>query len=218
MNTIQKNKAKFSKYALWITLLCTELLLGYLTQSHAFAIAVAILGVISAICSAEGWYSTHFVFLAYAAGSMMSAWHHQLYGEVIAMGISALGSLIAIVTWRKNLRRHTVRTRELNWWKWVLTLVGFIVIGVIAYLCITRFGGELPILNSVVMGLTITAEFLFMMRYCESYVLYFIDDIALMLIWALTGNWILVCGCAISTLFTVYGMRNWKRLLQQKGH
>lgn len=217
MNTIQKNKAKISKYALWTALLFTELILGFITQSNIFAIVVAILGVMSAICSAEGWYSTHFVFLVYAAGSMMIAWAHQLYGEVIAMGISALGSLIAIITWRKNLRRHTVRTRELTGWKWVLTLFGFIVIGVIAYLCITSSGGELPILNSIVMGLTITAELLFMMRYCESYILYFIDDIALMLIWALTGNWILVGSCAISTLFTIYGMRNWKRLLPQKG-
>ena len=217
MDTIRKYTTKYGKYALWIALLCTELLIGYITQSHAIAIGVAILGVISAICSAEGWYATHFVFLVYAAGSIAIAWHHQLYGEVVAMSLSALGSLIAIITWRKNLRKQTVRTRELTWGKWILTLLGFIIIEVLAYLCITHVGGELPVLNSIVMGLTITAEFLFMMRYCESYILYFIDDIALMLIWALTGNWILMCSCAISTLFTIYGMRNWKRLLPLKG-
>jgi nicotinamide mononucleotide transporter PnuC len=215
MNIIHIKNKKFRKYALWFALLFTEVILGCITQSHIFVIAVALLGVISALFSAEGWYATHFVFLIYAAGSMTVAWHHELYGEVLAMGISALGSMIAIITWRRNLQRNKVRTRSLTWKNWILVILSFIAIGVISYVYMLQTGGTLPILNALVMGLTITAEFLFMLRYCESYVLYFIDDIALILMWALTGNWILVCSCVISTLCTVYGIKNWKDLRRE---
>jgi nicotinamide mononucleotide transporter PnuC len=217
MDIIHKNRAKIGKYALWIALLCTEIIVGALTQSHIFVTAIAIIGVISAICSAEGLYATHFVFLAYAAGSITIAWHHQLYGEVLAMSISSIGSLIALITWRKNLNRRTVRTRTLNWEQWMLTFVGCLILNVLAYVFIT-YQGELAILNALVVGLTITAEILFMLRYCDSYILYFVDDIVLIAIWALTGNWILVCSCAISTLCTIYGMSNWRKLRQKKGN
>lgn len=217
MDTItQSNKHKYAKYILWLALLCTELILGCITKEHPIVTGVALLGVISAICSAEGWYSTHFVFLAYAAGAATIAWFNQLYGDVVAMGISVLGSCIAIITWRKNLRRHKVKTRHLTWKGWLLTFTCFLILGTAAFICMTSTNTHLPILNTLVLGLVISAECLFTLRYCESYVLYFFGDLVLTLTWTLSGNWILVFTCILNMAFEIYGLFNWRKLARRE--
>ena len=216
MDTIRKYTTKYSKYAPWIALLCTQILVSHITKASPIMTVIAILGAISAIASAEGWYITNPIFILYAAGAAWIAFQDNLFGDVAAMVISGFGSVVALFTWRKNLHKYTIKTQKMTHKQWWVIAGGAISIGLIAYLELWLLHAELPFLNAMLFTAVMLAEILFAHRYCETYILEFIGDITLILIWVLSGNWLLALTCLLDTAFAIYGLYNWRELAAGK--
>ena len=217
MDTIANiHKHNYIKYLLWISLLSAQCILSVATQAHPFVFIVAILGAISAIVSAEGWYITNIVFIIYAAGAAMLAWQDRLYGDVLAMIISAAGSFIALFTWRKKLRKHTVKTRQLSGCQWTGIIICSVVMCISNTILLFYAQSEFITLNAIALTAIIVAEIFFSMRYCETYTMEIIGDIALAMIWLCNQNWLLALTCVMDAAFAVYGLYNWKKLSVRK--
>lgn len=210
----ERQHNRYIKYIFWVLLFCTELLLGSFTNAHPVVICISMLGIVASICSAEGLYITHFLFIAYAIGAACIAWNDKLYGDVITMAISAAGSCVALVTWHKNLRRHTVKTRLLSLKGWVISIICLLCGSVMTYMLMLWTDSHLPILNALVLSAVLSAEWLYILRYCESYIIYFIGDLLLAIIWGLNHNWMMLCTCILQAAFEMYGLVTWKQLSQ----
>jgi nicotinamide mononucleotide transporter PnuC len=177
---------------------------------------VAMMGAFSAITSAEGWYSTNIIFILYAIGAAILAWQDKLYGDFLAMIISSAGSFIALFTWRKNLRKHVVHTRTLSGCQWTGIIICSIIMCISNTILLFYAKSEWIALNAIALTAIIVAEIFFSMRYCETYTMEIIGDLALMLIWICNHNWLLATTCALDATFAIYGLYNWRKLAVRK--
>ena len=208
-------RVKYTKYTLWIALLFTQSVLSLLTEANPAITIIGILGTIAAITSAEGWYWSNIVFIIYALGSALIAWQDNLYGDLVAMLLSSSGSMVALFTWRRSLKSRKVRTRKMNRAQWLAIIIGGLVVLACVCVILLCINSVYPILNAVVLTAVILAEILFLLSYCETYTIDLLGDAALLIIWCLSGNWILAFTVLVDVTFAIYGLINWQKLCRK---
>lgn len=184
------------------------------------------LGVTALIFIAKGDVFGQFLCLIFASLYSITALQHRYYSEIITyLGMTAPISLFTIFTWIKNpveKGKSVVKIRKFTLKEFLLTLILTGIVTVVFHFVLR----ELNTPNIAVSTLSIATSFLasfMMLRRISYYALGFIlNDIVLIVLWAIASVSDLTCLSMVACFFTflfndLHGFIRWKIREKEQG-
>lgn len=110
---------------------------------------------------------------------------HNLLGDLFLQGIFVLQSILGWINWRKP--KEELPISWLNKKQLVYLLSTSVVLYMITLYLTSKYGGNMPFLDSSVMTLSIMATFLLVKKKIEAWILWIINDILLITLFSLNG-------------------------------
>ncbi len=134
-------------------------------------------------------------------------YQHHLLGDLFLQGVFVIQSILGWINWRKP--KEELPISFLNKKQLAYLISGIVVLYTITLYLTSRYGGNMPILDSSAMTLSIMATFLLVKKKVEAWVLWIINDIILITLFSLNGLNISSYVYFLFLILAVIGLRKW---------
>ncbi len=172
----------------------------------------AITGIFCVVLCAAGRKAQYYWGFANIIGYIIVSWVSRLYGEVMLNALYYLPSqFVGLYLWKKHAAQEEgyVQCRKLSA-GWTAVLLAASALGIWGYKFILQaLGGNVAWLDSTSTVISVVANALMVLRFREQWLLWIIVDAVTVVMWFLTGDYIMTAMWAFYLLNAIYGFWNW---------
>ena len=137
----------------------------------------------------------------------------HLYGELTENIFYVITTTIALFLWIKNYNKEEkeVIARKLSKQAWILCCSIFIISTILLYIILLRTNDPRPFLDAISTVPAFIAQILLMLRYREQWIMWFIVDVATLILWISIGNIFMIMQYIFWIINCIYGYINWSK-------
>ena len=199
-------------FALWFVLT------GIATQVAAFAFSddsllsfvSGVAGVVSVVLCSQRKLSFYFWGFLQIATFAVLCIQENLYGKLVENAFYLVTMVAGLVMWKKNLTGEAVDTRCMDMTNWEAFLAVMSIIVVFSSIILHQIGGSFAGLDALTTSIAVFAQILMILRYQESWILWFSVDVLCVILWFMVGNWCMMAQYIFWTANCLYGIFKWK--------
>ena len=198
-------------FALWFVLtgIATQTVVFALSGDSLLSFVSGVAGVVSVVLCSQRKLSFYFWGFLQIATFVVLCIQDQLYGKLVENMFYLVTMFVGLVMWRQNKEDGTVKTRTTKWKAFAgLQLVLCLSILGLSYL-LERMGDSNPVLDAVTTLFAIAAQILMILRYQESWMLWFWVNALCIILWIQAGNWCMVAQYIFWIVNCLYGIIMW---------
>lgn len=208
----------------WLALvLIVQTVAWFIQKETFFMLAMTISSSLNLVLGAKGKIAGLYFAIINSVLYAIYCFNIPLYGEIMYNLIYSIPvSIIAIITWKKNLSGGgEVKFRTMSQ-KQILITFAVTVVGVLLYMQILAWmGGSLPFMDSLTTVVSVVASFLYLMRFSEQWAMWAIVNIMSVIMWIM----VLMSGDSSAVLTIImksvnlcnalYGFWNWRKIAKR---
>jgi len=175
----------------------------------------AICGIFCVVLCAAGKKSQYYWGFVNIITYIIVSWISRFYGEVMLNAIYFLPTqFIGLYYWKKNysVEKDAVKCKKMKL-KYITVLFSVCAGSIFLYkIFLDKLGGNSTWLDSTSTVFSVIANLLMVLRFREQWVLWIIVDIVTVIMWAITGDWIMTTMWAVYLLNACYGFIIWNKM------
>lgn len=227
-NVLNKIKADWNLYEIIWLLISSAIILGLsiMWDDTLLATISALTGIVSVVLCAKGKISYLYFGIVQCSTYGYIAYTYGLFGESMLNLLFFLPcNIITIYLWKRNMKEKSevihgedVHVKKLSKKQWLIltpiTVVSIVIYGLFLNLINASQAG----LDSVVVVLSVIAQFLLTFRYVEQWIFWIVINVLTVVLWviALQGSsgadyGVLVMWIAF-LINSIYGYFNWNKI------
>lgn len=220
MDKLLKDWTWFEKVLLIASTLIT-IVLSIIWKDTPIGIISAISGILSVILCAKGKSVNYLFGVLYTVTFVYMAYQNKFYGQMMVNAVYYLPmNILGYFMWNRSKEspEEDITTRKLSHRGIAATaLVSLSAIGAYSFI-LNRMEGNLAIMDAAVTILSIVALYLQTKRYTETWIMWFIYNVASCSLWIVavvsgTSESITMLIMNLTYLInSIYGYLNWKKL------
>lgn len=225
---LNKIKSDWNLYELTWLLISSVIILGLsiMWEDTLLATISSLTGIISVVLCAKGKISYLYFGIVQCSTYGYIAYTYGLFGESMLNLLFFLPcNIITIYLWKRNTKEKSevvhgedVHVKKLNKKQWTIllpvTIVSILVYGVFLNLINASQAG----LDSVVVVMSVVAQFLLMFRYVEQWIFWIVINVLTVILWVIAlqdssgaDYGVLVMWIAF-LINSIYGYFNWNKI------
>lgn len=181
-----------------------------LSKETLLSLVSGIAGVVSVVLCSQRKPSFYFWSLLQIGTFVVISRNCGLYGKLVENMFYVGTLLVGFLHWKLHLTEEKVDTRQMTLTAWRLTLLATTVCYIMAYFFLSQAGGTHPALDGFTTVFAIAAQLLMIFRYAENWFLWFIVDVACIILFTKVGDWCMVAQYLFWTANCIYGYLKWK--------
>ena len=199
-------------FALWFVLtgIVTQAVVFALSDDSLLSFVSGVAGVVSVVLCSQRKISFYFWGLLQIATFVVLCIQEQLYGKLIENAFYFVTMVAGLVIWKKNLTGEAVDTRCMDMANWESFLAVMSIIVVFSSIILHQIGGSFVGLDALTTSIAVFAQILMILRYQESWILWFFVDVLCVILWFKVGNWCMMAQYIFWTANCLYGIFKWK--------
>jgi nicotinamide mononucleotide transporter len=173
-------------------------------------------GLIQALLIMFGKKENWIFYNSYIIAFLILSVIFKLYGDVVENGIYILLGIIGTFNWYKvkQNKNNIFQIKYSNNKERFISIVIMLLITIGMYIYLVNTDDPLPLLDSITTAMGLTATYLMAKKKVESWIIWFVDDILMAIIYFLIPEqpiYLLILNI-IWTLFAVGSLINWHKL------
>lgn len=196
----------------------------FTAEKQWLTLIIAILGLVSAICTSKGMFYTPIINVIYVVFYVIVSINQQYYGEAIVYGvIIAPIQIFTIFSWIKNKQKEqTVAINKIHKKEWIYITVVTTISIVGLYFILKVLNTSSLVVSTFSLVFCALANYLLLRRSSYYALAFVINDIFLVTLWliaAIESNFSLVLMLINSLVFSVndvYGFFRWRKQEKQQ--
>lgn len=196
----------------------------FTAEKQWLTLIIAILGLVSAICTSKGMFYTPIINVIYVVFYVIVSINQQYYGEAIVYGvIIAPIQIFTIFSWIKNKQKEqTVAINKIHKKEWIYIAVVTTISIVGLYFILKVLNTSSLVVSTFSLVFCALANYLLLRRSSYYALAFVINDIFLVTLWliaAIESNFSLVLMLINSLVFSVndvYGFFRWRKQEKQQ--
>ena len=169
-------------------------------------------GILSLVLSASGKISNSLFGIIQTLCYMFAvSIPNRLYGEIFKGCYGLILIFIGIFIWLKKYDNGRIKTKNMNKKIYLIALLIALVIFIISFFAFVYFNDGRPLLDSLMLSISLTANILNILKYSQSWLIYIIINIIGSILQISVGNYITMPLYIFGALNAIYGYINWKQ-------
>lgn len=199
-------------FALWFVLtgIAIQAVVFALSDDSLLSFVSGVAGVVSVVLCSQRKISFYFWGFLQIATFVVLCIQEQLYGKLVENAFYFVTMVAGLVMWKKNLTGEAVDTRCMDMVNWESFLTVMSIIVVFSSIILHQIGGSFAGLDALTTSIAVFAQILMILRYQESWILWFYVDVLCVILWFKVGNWCMMAQYIFWTANCLYGIFKWK--------
>ena len=193
-------------------------------SEHDYSLLYTVASILSLNCSVleiilsiNGRRSNYIFAIINSVTDAIIAFLSQFYGNMVISLYYIPISIIGFRFWGKHSdKNNNVVARKLTVKQAIVLILSFAVLSIGLGVILMKIGGQSIILDSTTTILVIISSILMVLRYYESWLLWVITDVFLLVLFLADSNPAVVAMRVFNVLTSVYGYINWRKMLKKK--
>lgn len=201
---------------LGVQLLMTPFMIdmGLSVGENVFVLVASFIGTLATIVCAKGKMSYYIWGFIQTIMFLLLNLHWRLWVESAEQMYYLVTMVIGVFIWKRNIGNETkaIKAKKMSVLKFVLTVIGLVILSVGIYFADVALGGAAPLLDTLSLSIAIIANILCTFCYKEQWFLWFVLDIIQTILYFVIGQPMMAVMYIAWTINCVYGWYNWTKL------
>ena len=170
-------------------------------------------GVINVVLCSQRKLSFYFFAYIQMFTYIIIIFQQHLWGELVENIFYVVTTTIALFLWIKNYNKEEkeVIARKLSIQDWILCCSIFIISTILLYIILLKTNDPRPFLDAISTVPAFIAQILLMLRYREQWIMWFIVDVATLILWISIGNIFMIMQYIFWIINCIYGYIKWSK-------
>ena len=205
------NKNKYFDYIFMLLGIIIQVVCFIFTGDAVLSFICGLSGVINVVLCSQKKLSFYFFAYIQMFTYIIIIFQQHLYGELVENIFYVITTTIALFLWIKNYNKEEkeVIARELSKQAWILCCSIFIISTILLYIILLKTNDPRPFLDAISTVPAFIAQILLMLRYREQWIMWFIVDVATLILWISIGNIFMIMQYIFWIINCIYGYINW---------
>lgn len=207
------NKNKYFDYIFMLLGIIIQVVCFIFTGDAVLSFICGLSGVINVVLCSQKKLSFYFFAYIQMFTYIIIIFQQHLYGELAENIFYVITTTIALFLWIKNYNKEEkeVIARELSKQAWILCCSIFIISTILLYIILLTTNDPRPFLDAISTVPAFIAQILLMLRYREQWIMWFIVDVATLILWISIGNIFMIMQYIFWIINCIYGYINWSK-------
>ena len=178
---------------------------------NIFVLVASFIGTLATIICAKGKMSYYIWGFIQTAMFLILNIELKLWVESAEQVYYLVTMFIGVFVWKQNINKDTeaIKSKKFDVWKFILTILGLIILSVIIYQVDVKIGGTAPLLDTLSLSIAIIANILCTFCYKEQWILWFVLDVIQTILYFVIGQPMMAVMYIAWTINTIYGYICW---------
>lgn len=205
------NKNKYFDYIFMLLGIIIQVVCFIFTGDAVLSFICGLSGVINVVLCSQKKLSFYFFAYIQMFTYIIIIFQQHLYGELAENIFYVITTTIALFLWIKNYNKEEkeVIARKLSKQAWILCCSIFIISTILLYIILLKTNDPRPFLDAISTVPAFIAQILLMLRYREQWIMWFIVDVATLILWISIGNIFMIMQYIFWIINCIYGYINW---------
>lgn len=205
------NKNKYFDYIFMLLGIIIQVVCFIFTGDAVLSFICGLSGVINVVLCSQKKLSFYFFAYIQMFTYIIIIFQQHLYGELAENIFYIITTTIALFLWIKNYNKEEkeVIARKLSKQAWILCCSIFIISTILLYIILLKTNDPRPFLDAISTVPAFIAQILLMLRYREQWIMWFIVDVATLILWISIGNIFMIMQYIFWIINCIYGYINW---------
>ena len=205
------NKNKYFDYIFMLLGIIIQVVCFIFTGDAVLSFICGLSGVINVVLCSQKKLSFYFFAYIQMFTYIIIIFQQHLYGELVENIFYVITTTIALFLWIKNYNKEEkeVIARKLSKQAWILCCSIFIISTILLYIILLKTNDPRPFLDAISTVPAFIAQILLMLRYREQWIMWFIVDVATLILWISIGNIFMIMQYIFWMINCIYGYINW---------
>lgn len=205
------NKNKYFDYIFMLLGIIIQVVCFIFTGDAVLSFICGLSGVINVVLCSQKKLSFYFFAYIQMFTYIIIIFQQHLYGELVENIFYVITTTIALFLWIKNYNKEEkeVIARKLSKQAWILCCSIFIISTILLYIILLKTNDPRPFLDAISTVPAFIAQILLMLRYREQWIMWFIVDVATLILWISIGNIFMIMQYIFWIINCIYGYINW---------
>ena len=205
------NKNKYFDYIFMLLGIIIQVVCFIFTGDAVLSFICGLSGVINVVLCSQKKLSFYFFAYIQMFTYIIIIFQQHLYGELVENIFYVITTTIALFLWIKNYNKEEkeVIVRKLSKQAWILCCSIFIISTILLYIILLKTNDPRPFLDAISTVPAFIAQILLMLRYREQWIMWFIVDVATLILWISIGNIFMIMQYIFWIINCIYGYINW---------
>lgn len=205
------SKAKIFDYGFMSLGIILQVICFLFTKDDILSFICGLSGVINVVLCSQRKMSFYIFAYIQMLTYIVIIYKNQLWGELGENVFYLVTTTIALFLWKKNYNKDEklVKAKKFKYKEWLISGMVFVVATAVLYRILLKTNDPKPFLDAVSTVPAFIAQVLLMARYREQWVMWFIVDIATLILWISIGNVFMIMQYIFWTLNCIYGYYKW---------
>lgn len=207
------NKNKYFDYIFMLLGIIIQVVCFIFTGDAVLSFICGLSGVINVVLCSQKKLSFYFFAYIQMFTYIIIIFQQHLYGELTENIFYVITTTIALFLWIKNYNKEEkeVIARKLSKQAWILCCSIFIISTILLYIILLKTNDPRPFLDAISTVPAFIAQILLMLRYREQWIMWFIVDVATLILWISIGNIFMIMQYIFWIINCIYGYINWSK-------
>ena len=207
------NKNKYFDYIFMLLGIIIQVVCFIFTGDAVLSFICGLSGVINVVLCSQKKLSFYFFAYIQMFTYIIIIFQQHLYGELAENIFYVITTTIALFLWIKNYNKEEkeVIARKLSKQAWILCCSIFIISTILLYIILLKTNDPRPFLDAISTVPAFIAQILLMLRYREQWIMWFIVDVATLILWISIGNIFMIMQYIFWIINCIYGYINWSK-------
>ena len=207
------NKNKYFDYIFMLLGIIVQVVCFIFTGDAVLSFICGLSGVINVVLCSQRKLSFYFFAYIQMFTYIIIIFQQHLWGELVENIFYVVTTTIALFLWIKNYNKEEkeVIARKLSIQDWILCCSIFIISTILLYIILLRTNDPRPFLDAISTVPAFIAQILLMLRYREQWIMWFIVDIATLILWISIGNIFMIMQYIFWIINCIYGYIKWSK-------
>ena len=205
------NKNKYFDYIFMLLGIIIQVVCFIFTGDAVLSFICGLSGVINVVLCSQKKLSFYFFAYIQMFTYIIIIFQQHLYGELAENIFYVITTTIALFLWIKNYNKEEkeVIACKLSKQAWILCCSIFIISTILLYIILLKTNDPRPFLDAISTVPAFIAQILLMLRYREQWIMWFIVDVATLILWISIGNIFMIMQYIFWIINCIYGYINW---------
>lgn len=180
---------------------------------NIFVLSASFIGTLATIICAKGKISYYVWGFIQTIMFLILNLNLRLWVESAEQLYYLITMVIGVFIWKKNLNKNTaeIKSKKFSILKFILIIIGLILLSVVIYFVDVQLGGAAPLLDTLSLSVAIIANLLCTLCYKEQWLLWFVLDIVQTILYFSIGQPMMAVMYIAWTINCIYGWYNWNK-------
>lgn len=153
--------------------------------------------------------------LVAVVASVAEFYNEKLYGDMSLQIFYFFAGIYGWYFWNKN-NSLAFKVKHLDKKQLPLLLLATVVQAVIYYYLLLHFGGDKPVLDSILTACSLTVTYMMTKKWVENWLLWVLIDMTYVLLYLIKDMWLFAVLNLFMAAVAFYGWLKWRRIVSGK--